>query len=292
MKPRPLRYVRATGLEQAVAELVEAGGDARVLAGGQSLVPLLAMRRVTPTVVVDLGGLPELAYIHDTGGHLEIGAMTRLRDVEISPLVAEAVPLLPEALRQVATVTIRNRGTVGGGVAHADPAAELPAALCALDGSVVAIGPDGRRIIPAGEFFLGPHVTALRPGEVLSALRVPKQQPGTTVAVEEFSRRHNHRAVLAVLATVRRTADDRIATATIAVAGGGPTPIRAPEAEAVLTGCRPEPELLRAAAGAVAAATRPLDDVHAGVEYRRHLAEVLARRCLQTACSTPRDVPG
>jgi carbon-monoxide dehydrogenase medium subunit len=291
VKPRPLSYVRATDLEHAVAVLAEAGDGARVLAGGQSLIPLLAMRRLAPTVLVDLGGMPELAYVHDVGDHVEIGAMTRTRDVELSSLVARMVPLLPEALRHVGSVAIRNRGTIGGSVAHADPAAEMPTALRALDGAVIATGPGGQRTIPAGEFFLGPQSTALLPGEVLTCLRVPKQEPGTGVAVEEFSRRHNHRAVLAVFAAVRLTSDNRVASAAVAVAGGGPTPIRAVEAELLLTGRHPGPELLAAAAGSVAAATRPLDDVHAPAQYRRHLAEVLARRCLETACSTVRNEP-
>lgn len=283
MKPAPLHYVRATDLAHAVAVLTEHGGDAKLLAGGQSLIPLLAMRLAQPTALIDLAHVDGLAGITDTGDHLEIGAMTRTRDVETSALVGATVPLLPAALRHSGHVTIRNRGTIGGSTAHADPAAELPAVLLALDAEMVATGPGGRRTIPAAEFFHGFLTTALEPDEVLTAVRVPLQEPGTGVAVQEFARRNGDFAIVAVFATVRLDGAGRVADARIAVAGADQVPVRARAAEGLLAGQVPTLEAIRAAAAAVADATNPTDDIHAPAAYRRRLAAVLTRRCLQQA---------
>ncbi|MFC5994673.1 FAD binding domain-containing protein [Pseudonocardia hispaniensis] len=283
MKPAPLDYVRATSVAHAVQVLADNDGDAKVLAGGQSLVPLLAMRLAQPTVLVDLGSLDELSYVRDEGSHLEIGAMTRTRTVETSQLVAEAVPLLPAALSHVGHVPIRNRGTVGGSTAHADPAAELPAVLRALDANIVVAGPSGSRTIGAADFFEGFLATALAPEEIITALRVPKSARGTRVAVQEFARRHGDFAIVAVFTAVELGANGEIADARIAVAGAGQVPVRASAAEALLSGQEASPTLLRAAAAEVAAATRPLDDIHATADYRKKITAVLARRCLEQA---------
>ncbi|MBC3193363.1 xanthine dehydrogenase family protein subunit M [Pseudonocardia sp. C8] len=283
MKPTAFDYVRATSLDHAVAVLAEHDGDAKVLAGGQSLVPLLAMRLAQPTVLVDLAGLDELSYLRADGAHLEIGAMTRARTVETADLVAGRVPLLPAALRHVGHVTIRNRGTIGGSAAHADPAAELPAVLRALDGELVATGPGGRRTIAAADFFRGFLDTALEPGEVLTAVRLPAQPAGVRVAVQEFARRHGDFAIVAVFAAVELDDSARIRSARIAVAGADQVPVRAAAAEELLAGRPPTPDLLVAAADAVAAATRPTDDIHAPADYRRRIAAVLTRRCLEQA---------
>lgn len=287
MKPATFDYVRATSLDHAVSVLAEHDGDAKVLAGGQSLVPLLAMRLAQPTALVDLAGLDELAYVRANGDHLEIGAMTRARTVETSALVAERVPLLPAALHHVGHVTIRNRGTIGGSAVHADPAAELPAVLRALDGELVATGPGGRRTIAAADFFQGFLDTALDPDEVLTAVRIPAQPPGVRVAVQEFARRHGDFAIAAVFAAIELDDSARVRSARIAVAGADQVPVRATAAEAVLAGQQPTREVLRAAAEAVAAATRPNDDVHAPADYRRRIAAVLTRRCLEQATATP-----
>lgn len=287
MKPAPFDHVRARSVEHAVAVLAESDGEAKPLAGGQSLVPLLAMRLAQPSVLVDLGGLAELAGIRDAGDHLEIGAMTRTRDVETSAAVAAAVPLLPVALAHVGHVTIRNRGTFGGSAAHADPAAEIPAVLRALDAELVLAGPGGRRAVPAAEFFLGFLTTAAAPDEVLVAVRVPKQEPGTVVAVREFARRRGDFALAAVLTAVRLAPDGTVAHARVAAAGVGPAPVRAHAAERLLTGAVPTPDVVAAAGAAVATATAPVDDVHAPADYRRHLAAVLTRRCL-AQLPTPR----
>jgi carbon-monoxide dehydrogenase medium subunit len=281
VKPAPFDHVRARSVEHAVEVLVAEDGEAKVLAGGQSLVPLLAMRLAQPTVLVDLGGLPELSYVRDDGDVVEIGAMTRTRDVETSQLVTATVPLLPAALRYVGHVTIRNRGTLGGSVAHADPAAEAPAVLRALDAELVATGPDGRRTIAARDFFEGFLVSALAPEEILTAIRVPKQPSGTAVAVEEFARRHGDFALVAVVAAAHFGASGTVEDVRITLAGAGPTPIRAEASEQLLRGQAPSDEHIRAAAAAAAEALHPASDIHGSADYRRTLAEVLTRRCLQ-----------
>ncbi|TCK26371.1 FAD binding domain-containing protein [Pseudonocardia endophytica] len=280
MKPAPLHYRRAGSIDHAVELLVAEDGDAKILAGGQSLVPLLSMRLAQPTALVDLGGLPELSYIRDTGDSVEIGAMTRTREVETSPLIGQAIPLLPAALRYSGHVTIRNRGTLGGSAAHADPAGEVPSVLRALDAQFVVAGPRGQRTVAAADWFHGFLLSAVEPDELLVAIQVPKQQPGTGVAVEEFARRHGDFALVAVFGALRLDPAGLIAEARLTVAGAGSVPIRADAAEQMLTGQTPGAELIHAAASAVAEATEPGDDIHAPAEYRRTLSQVLARRCL------------
>lgn len=281
MKPAPFDHVRATSLDHAAEMLAAEDGDAKVLAGGQSLIPLLAMRLAQPTVLVDLGGLPELAYIRDDDGIVEIGAMTRTRDVETSSVIRAAVPLLPAALHHVGHVTIRNRGTLGGSAAHADPAAETPAVLRALDAELVVVGPNGRRTVPAADFFRSFLVSALEPDEILTAVRIPHQPAGTVVAVEEFARRHGDFAIVAVMGSARVDGSGTVADVRISLAGAGPTPVRADAAEQLLRGQSPSTDLVHAAATAAAEAIDPVSDIHGSADYRRTLAEVLTRRCLQ-----------
>jgi carbon-monoxide dehydrogenase medium subunit len=278
MKAAPFDHVHATDVAHAVGLLAQEG--ARVLAGGHSLLPLMAMRRTTPTLLVDLGRIPSLAGVRDTGTHIEIGSMTRHRDVETSPLVQEHLPLLATALGHVGYVTVRNRGTLGGSIVNADPAAEAPAVLCALDGEVIAEGRAGERRIPASAFFLSAGVTALSPDEILTGVRIPKADPGALVSVHEFARRRCGWAVVAAFgtATVR---DGSLVGLRLSLAGVGDTPFRATVAEELLTDRQPTPELLREAAAAVAAAVTPVGDQHAPAAYRRRLAGVLTRRCLE-----------
>ncbi|WP_033288907.1 FAD binding domain-containing protein [Amycolatopsis jejuensis] len=281
MKSAPFDYVRATDVAHAIQVLADADGDAKVLAGGQSLVPLLAMRLAQPTVLVDLGGIGDLAYIRSDDAAVEIGAMTRTRDAETSPLLAAEVPLLTAALPYVGHVTVRNRGTIGGSAAHADPAAELPSVLRALDAELIAAGPRGRRSIAAADFFLGFLTPALEADELLVAIRIPRQAPGTVVAVEEFARRHGDFAMAAIFTAIRFS-DDVVAEARISAAGLGQVPIRAERAENILTGASLTPSTIQAAAAALAEDTAPVGDIHAPADYRRHLAAVLTRRCLET----------
>ncbi|RKT54166.1 FAD binding domain-containing protein [Saccharothrix australiensis] len=279
MKAAPFEYLRASTVDEAVGAL---GPGAVVLAGGQSLVPLLNLRSRRPELVVDVSRLP-LTDIGTTGtGSLALGALTRLRAAETSPVVARTLPLLAEALTCVGHVSVRNRGTVGGSVAHADPAAELPAVFLASDAVFTARSADGVRTIAAGDFFRGPHRTALGPGELLTAIHVPLPPPGTRHGVAELSRRPNDLAVTAVFTSVT-LARGVVADARIAVAGAAPTPIRARAAEDLLRGEAPSPDLLAAAADAAAAATDPADDLHAPAAYRRDMTAVLTRRALRQA---------
>lgn len=283
MKPAPLDHVRATSVDHAISVLAQDADTATVLAGGQSLVPLLATRRISPSLLVDINGLDELSYLRDDGDHVEIGALTRNRVVETSPLSAAAAPLIVEALHHSGHVTIRNRSTIGGSASYAHPAGENPTALLTLGAEIVLTGPQGRRTVTAADFFLGPHRTAAAPAELLTAVRVPKAAPGTIVVVEELARRHGDFAIVAVLASLRLDTDGRIAEAAIGIGGAGPTPLRATAAEHILLGQMPSPQLVRAAAEEATAAVDPITDLHAPADYRRRITGVLTRRCLERA---------
>ncbi|MEV6877445.1 xanthine dehydrogenase family protein subunit M [Amycolatopsis sp. NPDC051128] len=279
MKAAAFDYVRAASVDEAISSLVADG--ALVLAGGQSLVPLLNMRLARPSLVVDVNGLDELAYVRRDGEHVEIGALTRQRAVETSDVVRRDVPLLAQALRHVGHVATRNRGTLGGSLAHADPAAELPAVAVALDAELVVRGPRGERVVAAREFFESPFRTVLTTGELLSAIRVPVR--AADCAVEELTRRSKDLALVAVFVALERTADGRCERARIAVAGAGPTPIRATAAEELLHGRSLSDDVIAEAAREIAAVTDPPSDLHAPAEYRREMAAVLGGRALTKA---------
>ncbi|WP_370970169.1 xanthine dehydrogenase family protein subunit M [Amycolatopsis sp. cg9] len=278
MKAAAFEYVRAASVEDAITAL--ATGGSQVLAGGQSLVPLLNMRLARPSLLVDVNGLDELAYLRRDGEHVEIGALTRQRAVETSDVVRQDLPLLAQALRHVGHVTTRNRGTLGGSLAHADPAAELPAAAVALDAELKVRGPGGERVIGAREFFEGPFRTALTPGELLVAVRFPVRR--AECAIEELSRRSKDLALVAVFVALEQ-ADGRCARARIAVSGAGPTPIRAVAAEELLHGRPLDDAVIAEAAREISAATDPPSDLHAPADYRREMAAVLGRRALTKA---------
>lgn len=290
MKPAPFVYRRPTTLDEAVA-LLRTGGDAKLIAGGQSLVPLMSFRLARPALLVDLNAVPGLAYLREEDGALAIGAMTRQADVEASPLARARQPLLVAAVRHVGHAAIRNRGTVGGSVAHADPAAELPCVLLTSDGSVRTHGPAGGRLIAARDFFVDLFQTALAPDEVLVEVRFPIPPAGSGWAFEEVARRHGDFALAMVAVLLALDADGRVASAAIGLGGVAPTPVRARSAEALLVGARPDPALLDAAAAAIAADVDPSDDLHASAEDRRHLAVVLGRRALDCALARARGEP-
>ena len=261
MKPAPFDYHSPSSLSEAIALKAEFGADAAVLAGGQSLVPLLNMRLARPSALVDLNRIDELRYIRRDEGGIAIGAMTRQRELERSDEAWRACPLLREALLNVAHVIIRNRGTVGGSIAHADAAAELPAVLVVLGGTVTAAGSEGTRTIPADDFFLFHFTTALEPDEIVTEIWFPELPQAGGYAFLELSRRHGDFA-LAGVATV--VANGR---ARFAFAGVGPRPILV-ESE--------DPEV-------AAASVQPAEDIHATAEYRRELVRVLASRALELA---------
>ncbi|WP_214369522.1 FAD binding domain-containing protein [Pseudonocardia sp. H11422] len=288
MKPPPVLYHRATSTADAVQALAAAGegdGEAKVLAGGQSLIPLMSMRLARPSTLVDINGLAELDYIRREGGRLRIGALTRHRTVELSPEVRDAAPLLAEAMRFVGHVPIRHRGTIGGSAAHSDPAAEIPAVLTALDAELVINGPAGVRTVTAADFFIGFLATLLEPDELLTEIRVPVQPAGTSCAVEELARRHGDFAIVAVFAALVVDGDGRCSDARLGVAGANPAPLRAREAEAALVGTTLTDEVIDQAAAAVAAATESVDDIHAPAAYRRDMAALLTGRALRRAAS-------
>ena len=284
MKPAPFDYFSPATVEEALALLDEHGGDAKPLAGGQSLIPAMNFRLARPAVLVDLNRIADLAYVRAAPGGVAIGAMTRQRAVERSDDVARAAPLLGEAMPSIAHPQIRNRGTMGGSIAHADPSAELPAVMLALDAQFRAKSATGERSIPAGEFFKGMLETALAPGELLVEIAVPRLPASSGTAFLEMARRHGDYALVGVAAIVTLDPRGRCQQAKLSLLSVGDGPVLANEAGKVLAGQSPSEELLRAAGDA--AATRDVDppsDIHASAAYRRQLVAVLTRRALARA---------
>jgi len=284
MKPAPFDYFSPATVDEALALLDEHGGDAKPLAGGQSLIPAMNFRLARPAVLVDLNRIADLAYVRAAPGGVAIGAMTRQRAVERSDDVARAAPLLAEAMPSIAHPQIRNRGTLGGSIAHADPSAELPAVMLALDAQFRAKSATGERSIAAGEFFKGMLETALAPGELLVEIAVPRLPASSGTAFLEMARRHGDYALVGVAVVVTLDPRGRCQEAKLSLLSVGDGPVLATEAGKVLAGQSPSEELLRAAGDA--AATRDVDppsDIHASAAYRRQLVAVLTRRALARA---------
>lgn len=286
MKPPPFQYVAAASMPQALEVLTDYGEEAKVLAGGQSLVPLLNMRLAQPRVLVDLNRMRELQYMiprsDDGRPGVALGAMTRQSDVERAGEVLN-IPLVREAVGWVGHPQIRSRGTIGGSIAHADPSAELPLVFCALDGVGTARSQRGSRTIPATEFFVYTFTTALEPDEVLEDVWLPSPAPRTGQAFVETARRHGDFALVAVAASLTLEEAYHCSDARIAVGGAAPTPLRARAAEEVVRGERVSLNLFREAARIAAREMEPTSDIHADAEYRRELAGVLVYRALKTA---------
>ncbi|HZU06687.1 MAG TPA: xanthine dehydrogenase family protein subunit M [Chloroflexota bacterium] len=283
MKPAPFEYLAPTTLDEALAALATYGEEAKVLAGGQSLVPLMNFRLARPRVLIDINRLAELAYIHQEQDGLRFGALTRQAEAEASPLVRAASPLLAQALRFVGHAAIRSRGTIGGSIAHADPAAELPLLLVALDGYVRARRVGGERTIAAQEFFVDYLTTALAPTELLTEVCLPASSLWDGASFLELARRHGDYALVASVVLLRLAADGTCAEARIALAGVGPTPLRIPAAEAVLVGTGLDAARQEAAAQLAAEAIDPPSDIHGSADYRRRLARTLVQRGLAAA---------
>jgi carbon-monoxide dehydrogenase medium subunit len=293
VKPPAFEYHAPESVEEVLALLTEHGFDAKPLAGGQSLIPAMNFRIARPAVLVDLNRIGELAGIRaeepedgaGTGGPgLAIGAMTRQRAVERSPLVAERAPLVAETLPHVAHPQIRNRGTFGGSAVHADPAAEIPALLLALDATCRVRGPSGERSIPAGEFFLGLFATALAPDELLIDIRLPGRRPHTGCAFREIARRCGDYALAGVAALLTLAEEGTVQRARLACLGVGGSPLLARAAAAALEGAVPtEAAIAEAARVAAAEDIEPLDDMHASAAYRSRLVEVVTREALTEA---------
>jgi carbon-monoxide dehydrogenase medium subunit len=281
VKPPKFEYHAPTSLDEALAALGRYGGDAKVLAGGQSLMPLLNFRLARPAALVDLNRIASLAYIREQDGQVRFGAMTRQRTIEFSPIVAQRLPLLKEATRWVGHLPIRTRGTIGGSIAHADPSAEYPAVLAALDGEVVARGAKGERVIRAADLFQTYLTTNLAPDEILTEVRLPAMAEGAGWAFEEFARRHGDFAIVGVAAAVWRR-QGRV-TARLATAGAGATPRRLRGSEEIVERDGLGDGAIEAAARRASELVEPDSDIHASADYRRHLAEVLAARAFRDA---------
>lgn len=282
MKPAAFEYVVAESIDAAVAALAAANGEAKILAGGQSLVPMLNFRLLRPSILVDINRIPDLAFIEERADEIAIGALTRHYRLETSPVIAQHLPVLSEAMRHVAHLAIRNRGTIGGSLSHADPAAELPMLALLLDATLHVVSPAGPRTIPARDFFLGPLTVDLGADEMVVRIIFPKLPHATGWGFAEVARRSGDFALAGVAATLTLRAG-AIAQARIAMTGVDETAKRASEAEALLTGRKLTPDLIEAAVAAVRAHVNPPTDLHASADYRRHLVGVLAGRALTDA---------
>jgi len=285
VKPPRFEYWAPTSVDEALGLLAEHGEGAKVLAGGQSLVPLLNFRLVRPAHIVDLNEIPGLGYIREEDGWLVIGGMARQRALETSALVRERCPLLADALPQIGHVQIRNRGTIAGSLAHADPAAELPAVVAALEGELVVRSRAARRVVNPAAFFTSYLTTSLDPAELLVEVRVPVTPPRTGTAFVEVSRRHGDFALVGVAVTLTVDGAGVCTKSAIALTGVGPTPVVARDAAQTLVGATPTPEAFEEVGRRVSALVNPDSDLHASSEYRKHVAGVLARRALTRAAA-------
>ena len=268
MIPSPFDYVRASSVDEAVAALAEHGEDAKLLAGGHSLLPLMKLRLAVPAVLVDIGGIRDLSYVRVDGDEVAIGACTRHSELEEDPVAAAEVPLLPYVAAQVGDPQVRHRGTLGGSLAHADPASDLPAAVLALGGTVVLRSPRGERQVPITGFYTGVFSSVKEPDELIVEIRVPRTG-GAGWAYEKFTRRANDWAIVGVAVV-----DGRVGLVNM-----GSTPLRASQTEAALA----DGASIEEAAALADQGTEPPTDLAATAEYRRHLARVLTRRALTTA---------
>ncbi len=282
MIPADFDYVRPSSVADVVQALGEAGEDAKVLAGGQSLIPVLRLRLAYPSVLVDIGGLDDLRGVRDDGDAIVIGAMTTHDAVLHDDLVRTHAPLVAQATATVADPQVRHRGTFGGSLAHADPAGDLGAVALALDAEMVVTGPAGERRIPVAEFFRDYLTTALAPDEILTAVRVPKLGDGWGSHYEKFSRVAQAWSTVAVAALVRRQ-DGTIAEARVGLTNMGSTPLRATAVEQALAGAAASPEAVAAAAEHAAEGTSAPSDLSGAADYREQLARVLTRRAVLAA---------
>ena len=282
MIPAQFDYVRPATLDEAIGALAAGGEDAKVIAGGQSLMPLLRLRLAYPELLVDVGHLAELRGVTDTGDGLLIGARTTHYDLVHDPLIAAHCGILAQAAATVADPAVRHRGTLGGSLAHGDPAGDLPAVVLALDATLIARGPGGERQIGAADFFLDYLTTALDAGEVLTGISVPKLGPGWGYRYEKFHRTAQAWATVGVAALVSRS-DGLLTEARIGLTNMGTVPVRASAAEAAAAGVEASRAALNGAAAYAAEGTEPPADLHGAPDYRRHLARVLTGRALAAA---------
>jgi carbon-monoxide dehydrogenase medium subunit len=283
MKLPAFEYACPATLSEAVALLASHDGDAKAIAGGQSLVPMLAFRVASPSLLVDLRKLPGLDQIKITEAGVSLGALVRWRDIEDDARLRDAHPLLAAAIKHVAHYQIRNRGTVGGSVAHADPAAEMPGIVVTCGAEIAVTGKSGARVIPADSFFQGALTTALTPDEIITEIRFPAWPAGRRFGFEEFALRRGDFALAAAAVFYDHDAAGRAANAHVGVIGVGDRPVRLPTVEATLNGARVDVAVMARAAAAASAAVDPQDDIHASAAYRRSLVGTMVERALLSA---------
>ena len=282
MKPASFDYIAADSLDMAVAALAAAGADAKIIAGGQSLVPMLNFRLLRPSILVDINRIPGLAFIAETENDIRVGALTRHHQLETSPVIARHLPVLSCAMTHVAHLAIRNRGTIGGSLSHGDPAAELPMLALLLDAELHIASASAKRTVAARDFFLDALTVDLAGGDIVTEIALPKLPPQTGWGFAEVARRRGDFA-LAAVAVILTVVAGAIAQARIDLTGVGPTALRAAAAEALLVGHALEPDQTSRAIDGVRAAIEPETDLHASADYRRHLAGVLTGRALAAA---------
>ena len=281
MKPAQFEYFDPTTVDETLKLLQEYGDDAKILAGGQSLVALMNFRLARPKVIVDVNKVPGLDYIREADGMIRIGALTRQRTVETSALIKQKCPLLFDATYWVGHLAIRTRGTVGGTIAHADPAAEHPCVLAALGGEVVVRGPGGERVVKPGDFFVTFLTTSLQPTDMVTEVRFPKIPDGAGWHFMEFSRRHGDFAIVGVAAMIQLDQQKKCTDARIALCGVGGAPFKATTAEDMLKGTDLNEQVIQAASEKIGEEVEPEGDLHGSAEYRKHLAKVLTGRTLR-----------
>jgi carbon-monoxide dehydrogenase medium subunit len=283
LNPAPFTYHKPESLQAAIALLQEHAEDGKLLAGGHSLLPVMKLRLAQPGHLIDISGLRELTGVRQVGETLQIGALTVHRDIERDELLARSCPLLPEVAHVVGDQQVRNRGTIGGALAHADPAADFPAAILALDAQLVARGPDGERAIAAADFFLGFLTTALDPLEVLTEIRVSVASPGEGSNYQKLANQASGYAIVGVAARVRLAENGECAAAWIGITGASDHAVRATSVEEAITGKQLDATTIRAAASLVVDGLDLLDDLHASSSYRAGIVRGLTQRALTTA---------
>ena len=282
MIPGAFDYHAPSSVDEAVRLLDQLGDGAKILAGGHSLIPAMRFRLAVPEALVDINGIPDLEYLREEDGELRIGGLTRESAVEDSELVRERYPILADASKVIADPLVRNRSTVGGNIAHADPANDHPAVMLALGATIVAQGPDGERTIPIDDFFVGLFESALHPNEVLTEIRVPSPGPGQGGAYVKMERKVGDYALSAVAVHVTMEGD-RCASARIALTNVSPVPMRATGAESALAGNAVTEDVIEAAGAAAAAECDPSADLRGSVAYKRDLTRVLTKRAIRAA---------
>ena len=293
MKPVPFRYIAVESAVEAVVVLSQYGYESKLLAGGQSLVPLLNFRLARPAVLIDISRIQDHREIQIEGESLILGGLVRQREMELSAVVKEHCPLLSEAAPYIGHVAIRNRGTIGGSLAHADPAAELPALAVALEAEFVLQSQSGTRIVPASDFFISVLTTALQPGELLAQVRIPLSNTISGYSFLEISRRHGDFALVGVACLLRPATDrsEQIDSARLVLMGVGDVPVRAGGAEAILSGQKANQQTFREAAAAVLDEIEPASDLQASATYRRHIAGILVYQALERAWNRVKKEP-